>query len=174
MTPSDFIQRVTSATVPREGFAARVGEEAEALKTELRDGAFDNPDAAVGIEYECYAVDAASTALRRVPRSVLLRPGVETELGIHNAELHASPQPLSAAGLRAQLAALRARFEAGVTPAAWKRREVRRRADDGATLADAIHGTQAAYVERQADTFLDGSFADWLGGRPERGEPALA
>lgn len=117
-------------------------------------------------------MDADSAALRRMPRRVLDRHAVETELGIHNAELHTSPQPLSATELRAQLAALRARFEAamrsaraeaGVTPAAWKCREVRRRVERGETLADAIEATQAAYVERQGDTLLDGSFADWLG-----------
>jgi len=38
--------------------------------------------------------------------------GFEKELGLHNAEMSTSPQPLSDHGLRAQLAEVRARLEA--------------------------------------------------------------
>jgi hypothetical protein len=57
---------------------------------------------------------------------------------------------------------LRARFRRRTTPADWKRRQVRERLDDGADFADAVHGMQRAYVRRQSETLLEGSFADWL------------
>jgi gamma-glutamyl:cysteine ligase YbdK (ATP-grasp superfamily) len=117
MTTSDLARAVTSLTVSREAFRGRVEAEAEMLKDELRRGTFDNPGATVGLEHELYAVDADATVLRRVPRRVLDRHAVETELGIHNAELHTSPQPLSAYGLRAQLAELRARLAAALATA---------------------------------------------------------
>jgi gamma-glutamyl:cysteine ligase YbdK (ATP-grasp superfamily) len=63
---------------------------------------------------------------------------------------------------------LRQRARHRVTPASWKREQVRDRLDDGAAFADAMYGMQREYVERQADTLVEGSFADWLGrGRQE-------
>ena len=56
---------------------------------------------------------------------------------------------------------LRHRAETGITPAAWKRREVRDRLDDGASLSGAIGGMQRRYIDRQAETLTDGQFADW-------------
>jgi hypothetical protein len=50
-----------------------------------------------------------------------------------------------------------------VTPAGWKRREVRERLDDGATFEDAVVQTQCAYIDRQENTLIEGSFADWVG-----------
>lgn len=107
--------------VDPDEFAARAEEEAEIVKQELRDGSFDNHQSIVGFEYEFYAVAdgrwseesrAGEYALMRVPRRLLELMGFEKELGLHNAEMSTSPQPLSDHGLRAQLAEVRARLEA--------------------------------------------------------------
>ncbi len=107
--------------VDPDEFTARVEEEAEIVKQELRDGSFDNHQSIVGFEYEFYAVAdgrwseesrAGEYALMRVPRRLLELMGFEKELGLHNAEMSTSPQPLSDHGLRAQLAEVRARLEA--------------------------------------------------------------
>jgi len=73
---------------------------------------------------------------------------------------------LQARGLSDEQAAkylypLRQRARHGVTPADWKKREVRERLAAGETLADAITGMQRAYIDRQKETLLDGSFTDW-------------
>jgi hypothetical protein len=108
-------------SVDAEAFAERAAEEAEIVKQELRDGSFDNHQSIVGFEYEFYAVGdgrwseesrAGEYALMRVPRRLLELMGFEKELGLHNAEMSTSPQPLSDHGLRAQLAEVRARLEA--------------------------------------------------------------
>ncbi|MFD1569871.1 hypothetical protein [Halorubrum laminariae] len=107
--------------VDPDEFAARAEEEAEIVKQELRDGSFDNHQSIVGFEYEFYAVAdgrwseesrAGDYALMRVPRRMLELMGFEKELGLHNAEMSTSPQPLSDHGLKAQLAEVRARLEA--------------------------------------------------------------
>ncbi len=107
--------------VDTEEFAARAEEEAEVVKQGLHDGTFDNHQSIVGFEYEFYAVAdgrwsgesrAGEYALMRVPRRLLELMGFEKELGLHNAEMCTSPQPLSDHGLRAQLAEVRARLEA--------------------------------------------------------------
>ena len=112
--------RETLAVDPDE-FAARAEEEAEIVKQELHDGSFDNNQSIVGFEYEFYAVAdgrwseesrAGEYALMRVPRRLLELMGFEKELGLHNAEMSTSPQPLSDHGLRAQLEEVRARLEA--------------------------------------------------------------
>ena len=54
---------------------------------------------------------------------------------------------------------LRRRAGDGATPAEWKRREVRERLRDGASLEAAVHGMQRSYVDRQTGTLLDGSFS---------------
>jgi len=69
---------------------------------------------------------------------------------------------VSAADTERYLDPLRARVDAGTTPADWKREEVRERLDDGEQFTEAVHAAQRAYVERQAETLFDGSFADWL------------
>ncbi|OYR69398.1 hypothetical protein DJ79_02750 [Halorubrum ezzemoulense] len=108
-------------SVDAEAFAERAAEEAEIVKQELRDSSFDNHQSIVGFEYEFYAVGdgrwseesrAGEYALMRVPRRLLELMGFEKELGLHNAEMSTSPQPLSDHGLRAQLAEVRARLEA--------------------------------------------------------------
>ena len=107
--------------VDPDEFATRAEAEAEVVKQELHDGTFDNHQSIVGLEYEFYAVAdgrwseesrAGEYALMRVPRRLLELMGFEKELGLHNAEMCTSPQPLSDHGLRAQLAEVRARLEA--------------------------------------------------------------
>ena len=104
-----------------EAYNARAEADAEFIKTALSDGAFDNHQSIIGFEYEFYAVAdgrwseesrAGNCALMRVPRRLLELVGFEKELGLHNAELSTSPQPLSEHGLRAQLAAVRAQLAA--------------------------------------------------------------
>ena len=100
--------------VDAETFQARVEEDAEVIKAEIAEGTFNNPQAIVGLEYEFYAVTAerwvarqtGTTAetgtLARVPRRLLSYIGFEKELGLHNAEMSTSPQPLNPYGLAAQ------------------------------------------------------------------------
>jgi hypothetical protein len=105
-------------------FRARAEADAEVVKSELRSGAFDNHQSIVGFEYEFYAVDdgrwtrdregGSAPALTRVPRRLLELIGFEKELGLHNAEMTTSPQPLNAHGLEAQESEVRARLEAAL------------------------------------------------------------
>jgi len=88
--------------VDAEKFASRAEKEAEQLKSEVRDGTFDNSEALVGLELELYAVDSRTDALRRMPRQLLGLIGFEKELGLHNAELQTTPLPLTTYGLDAQ------------------------------------------------------------------------
>ena len=113
MSASELAARVTEAlAVDDDEFASRVAEEVEALRDELADGTFDNPQAIIGLEYEFYAVDDDTDALMRVPRRLLEYIGFEKELGLHNAELCTTPQPLSRYGLRAQEAEVQAKLDA--------------------------------------------------------------
>src|SRR5699024_7007332 len=77
---------------------------------ELDAGTFDNPQAIVGLEYEFYGVNRGTNGLARVPRRLLEYIGFEKELGLHNAEMTTSPQPLNPYGLRAQEAEVDARL----------------------------------------------------------------
>jgi hypothetical protein len=95
-------------SVDAEEFRRRAAEEADRLKTEVRDGTFDNTEAIIGLELELYAVDARSGSLRRVPRDLLDLIGFEKELGLHNAEMQTSPQPLNEHGLVSQEQELKA------------------------------------------------------------------
>ena len=101
--------------VDPEEYQRRVEAEALALRSAIDDGAFDNPQAIVGFEYEFYAVDADDASLVRVPRRLLELIGFEKELGLHNAEMTTSPQPLSAHGLRAQESEVKARLETALS-----------------------------------------------------------
>jgi hypothetical protein len=113
MSASELAAQVREALeVDGEEFASRVDEEVEALRAEIDDGTFDNPQAIVGLEYEFYAVNAETDALMRVPRRLLEYIGFEKELGLHNAELSTAPQPLSKYGLRAQEAEVQAKLDA--------------------------------------------------------------
>jgi hypothetical protein len=61
----------------------------------------------------------------------------------------------------AWLEPLRDRVRRGRTPAGWKRAGTAARLDAGASLSEAIHGTQRAYLAHQRETFFDGSFSTW-------------
>ena len=113
MSASELAARVAEVlAVDEEEFASRVAGELEVLREELAAGTFDNPQAIVGLEYEFYAVDGDTDALMRVPRRLLEYIGFEKELGLHNAELCTTPQPLSRYGLRAQEAEGQAKLDA--------------------------------------------------------------
>ena len=113
MSGSELAQRVRETLdADREAFDARVESEVEDLKREVEKGTFDNSQAIVGLEYEFYAVDAGTDALKRVPRRLLEYIGFEKELGLHNAEMQTSPQPSSAYGLRATEREVQAKLEA--------------------------------------------------------------
>jgi hypothetical protein len=78
----------------------------------------------------------------------------------------------AAAGLRARgfteraarrrLEPLAVRVEASATPASWKREHIAEGLSEGRSFEEAVTAAQRAYVDRQAETLLDGSFADWL------------
>ncbi len=109
MSASELADSVARALeIDAETFNATAREEAERLKSEIRSGTFDNTEAIVGMEMELYAVDDRTDALRRVPRQLLELIGFEKELGLHNAEMQTSPQPLNSHGLAAQRAELKA------------------------------------------------------------------
>ena len=103
MSASELAAAVREAlAVDREEFHARAVDEAERLKTEVREGTFDNSQALIGLELELYAVDSRTDALRRMPRGLLGLIGFEKELGLHNAEMQTTPLPLTRYGLDAQ------------------------------------------------------------------------
>ena len=113
MPDDDLVARVNEAlSVDPESFRSQAIEEAEIIVEAIEDGAFDNPQAIVGFEYEFYAVDDETSALARVPRQLLELIGFEKELGLHNAEMSTSPQPLNPHGLEAQEAEVKARLSA--------------------------------------------------------------
>ncbi|MWG34847.1 hypothetical protein [Halomarina oriensis] len=115
MTASDLAARVNEVlSVDADEFQRRVEREAEDLKAEVREGTFDNPQGIVGLEYEFYGVDTDDHHLKRVPRRLLQYIGFEKELGLHNAEMQTTPQPLSKYGLRAQTAEVQARLDAAL------------------------------------------------------------
>ncbi|WP_049920978.1 hypothetical protein [Halopiger djelfimassiliensis] len=111
MPEEELAARVAEVlSVDADGFRERAEADAEVIKDAVEDGVFDNPQAIVGLEYEFYAVKADDCALRRVPRRLLELIGFEKELGLHNAEMTTSPQPLNADGLTAQEAEVKARL----------------------------------------------------------------
>ena len=115
MTESEVataVREVLSTDADR--FRERALSDAATLTDEIAAGTFDNPQAIVGFEYEFYAADAETDALRRVPRRLLRYIGFEKELGLHNAEMTTSPQPLNPYGLRAQEMEIRARLSAAL------------------------------------------------------------
>ncbi len=111
MTAEDLASRVTDVlTVDGDAFRERATQDGEVIRDAIEDGVFDNPQAIVGFEYEFYAVKSDDCTLRRVPRRLLELIGFEKELGLHNAEMTTSPQPLNADGLRAQESEIKARL----------------------------------------------------------------
>ncbi|GGL22266.1 hypothetical protein GCM10009037_02010 [Halarchaeum grantii] len=116
MAESELARDVESVLdVDPEAFQERVREDADVIKAEIEAGTFDNPQAIVGLEYEFYGV-SDDGSLARIPRRLLEFVGFEKELGLHNAEMTASPQPLNEFGLEAQEAEVRARLEAAAEP----------------------------------------------------------
>ncbi|WP_232688431.1 hypothetical protein [Halobacterium zhouii] len=116
MTSSDLVDDVEDVlAVDVDAFEEQVRADAEVIKEEIAGGTFDNPQAIVGLEYEFYAV-SDDGSLARVPRRVLEFVGFEKELGLHNAEMSTSPQPLNQYGLRAQEAEVQARLDAALSP----------------------------------------------------------
>ena len=112
MSGSELVAAVHEALEQdRDAFRAKAAEEAERLKREIKAGTFDNSQALVGLELELYAVDDRTDALQRVPRQLLSLIGFERELGLHNAEMQTSPQPLSTYGLIAQENELKAHLD---------------------------------------------------------------
>lgn len=102
MSASELAVAVREAlAVDAEEFRERAMQEAEDLKAEVHDGTFDNFQALVGLEFEFYAADDRTDALRRVPRQLLELIGFEKELGLHNAEMQTTPLPLTTYGLAA-------------------------------------------------------------------------
>jgi len=110
MTESELARSVRDVlAVDTDEFRAEAATDADFVLSELDAGTFDNHQSILGLEYEFYAVteDRWHTeaddefALARVPRRLLELIGFEKELGLHNAEMTASPQPFNAYGLQA-------------------------------------------------------------------------
>ncbi|ELY63987.1 hypothetical protein [Natrinema versiforme] len=112
MPEEELAARVADVlAVDADDFRERAEADAEVIKDAVEEGVFDNPQAIVGLEYEFYAVKADDCTLRRVPRRLLELIGFEKELGLHNAEMTTSPQPLNAPGLAAQESEVKARLQ---------------------------------------------------------------
>ncbi|QLG47818.1 hypothetical protein [Natrinema halophilum] len=112
MPEEELAARVADVlAVDAAAFREQAEEDAEVIKDAVEEGVFDNPQAIVGLEYEFYAVKADDCTLRRVPRRLLELIGFEKELGLHNAEMTTSPQPLNAPGLAAQESEVKARLQ---------------------------------------------------------------
>jgi hypothetical protein len=58
---------------------------------------------------------------------------------------------------------LQERADRGVSPARWRLDRVRERVQAGEDLESAVRAAQRTYVDRQADTLVEGTFTDWLG-----------
>lgn len=69
----------------------------------------------------------------------------------------------SAEEIETYLWPLRQRARHALTPASWKLEQIQTALADGASLTDAIQTMQRAYITEQADTLLDGTFAEWVG-----------
>ncbi|MFB6132090.1 MAG: hypothetical protein ABEJ44_01635 [Halanaeroarchaeum sp.] len=116
MSGSDLADRVSEVLdVDAATFQSNVSDEADVIREEIAAGTFDNPQAIVGLEYEFYAVNEEG-ALARLPRRLLEYVGFEKELGLHNAELTTTPDPLNRPGVVAQEAIVESRLEAAKTP----------------------------------------------------------
>ena len=113
MSEYDLAAAVREALeIDAETFQQKAARDADVILEELDRGTFDNPQAIVGFEYEFYAIDAETYALKRVPRRLLELIGFEKELGLHNAEMSTSPQPLNVDGLAAQEHEIKGRLAA--------------------------------------------------------------
>ncbi|MFP8954325.1 hypothetical protein ACLI4Z_15360 [Natrialbaceae archaeon A-arb3/5] len=112
MPAEDLAARVADVlSVDAADFRERATADAAVIKDAVEEGVFDNPQAIIGLEYEFYAIKNDGCELRRVPRRLLELIGFEKELGLHNAEMTTSPQPLNAHGLAAQESEVKARLQ---------------------------------------------------------------
>ncbi len=112
MPEEELAERVADVlAVDAEEFRTRADADAEVITDAIHGGVFDNPQAIIGFEYEFYAIKNDDCALRRVPRRLLELIGFEKELGLHNAEMTTSPQPLNSHGLLAQESEIKARLQ---------------------------------------------------------------
>ena len=115
--------------ISQSEFQARVEQDAEVIKDEVAEGTFDNSQGLVGLEYEFYSTTDETTtdrngetsdlqegALQRIPRQTLSFIGFEKELGLHNAEMSTTPQPLNEHGIEAQQAEVKGRLAAAREP----------------------------------------------------------
>mgnify|MGYP006279080679 CR=1 FL=1 len=91
-------------------FDRRVAEQADELRDDLAAGTFDSAGFAVGIELELYVVDETG-ALTPIVEEVFATDDYTREIGLHNVELNASPQPFDPAGVDTQATELRAAVE---------------------------------------------------------------
>jgi hypothetical protein len=117
------------AEATADTFADRVADQAETLRTAIAAGRYDNPEFAVGLEMEVYAVRRPSTGRERAdgpavpddtadgaPGGVAPLPDVvfdgpaNKELGVHNAELNTDPDVFDAGGVAAQAESIADRF----------------------------------------------------------------
>jgi hypothetical protein len=90
----------------RAEFDARVDRQAETVGHDLRSGALDNDDFAVGLELETYATDGEGR-LVRLPDHLFESDVCGKELGVHNVELNTRPDVFDAPGIERQAASIR-------------------------------------------------------------------
>jgi hypothetical protein len=104
----DIVAAVEESLSPetRAEFDDRVDRQAEAVAHDLRSGALDNDDFAVGLELETYATDAEGR-LVRLPDSLFDSEVCGKELGVHNVELNTKPDVFDAPGIERQAASIR-------------------------------------------------------------------
>jgi len=123
MTESELAASVRDVlSVDPEAYHTEAAADCDFVLSELSAGTFDNHQSILGLEYELYAVseDRWHTAkenefaLARVPRRLLELIGFEKELGLHNAEMTASPQPFNSHGIAAIESEVRSRLDAAL------------------------------------------------------------
>jgi hypothetical protein len=90
----------------RAEFDGRVERQAETVGHDVRSGALDNDDFAVGLELETYATDERGR-LVRLPDTLFDGGVCGKELGVHNVELNTKPDVFDAPGLERQAASIR-------------------------------------------------------------------
>ena len=90
----------------RETFDRRVSEQAATLRAAIADGDFDGEGFAVGLEVECYGVDADGR-LATLPEGLFRSTGRTREIGRHNIEHNSTPQPFDPEGVATQAGELR-------------------------------------------------------------------
>src|SRR6056297_2416539 len=157
MTKSELATSVRDVlAVDTEAYTTEAAADADFVLSELDSGTFDNHQSILGLEYEFYAVseDRWHTAkenefaLARVPRRLLELIGFEKELGLHNAEMTASPQPFNSHGIEAIEAEVRSRLEAAL---ACSRAEGLRLVSDGLWTIPPTGETAREYLTDSVD-----------------------